>query len=219
MNSHDVQDALAGLTAVQPKLEQIKLADARLGEVDRSARRCRGPLPKVENVDLVVAWVRTLREAFEQGIGDSPSVLRSVLVPLSEGRRPYISDREVLLVLFWLLGPVIEANAADAVGRLEYREGLSSAERRQMSVRIAVERAELLRDRERLVDEVIDETGGTLQLRHLPETEQRRGLEASRARREAEISARQRDTIEAIDRRHAASEGESQYLATSALRW
>ncbi len=205
MSENSVRELLTGMASAGPMLERIQAIDGRLAAIRGEERAAGGMLPREEVEARLCAWFRERRENFERGPVNVSSSLTASLVasgfsvgrPLSIAAQRSPGDAAFDLVL-WLLGPEVEERAKAALARVEFRSGLGSKERAALRARLGAERAELLAEREGLVDECC-EAGVTVP--HLPETEQRRAQDAERARQEEAQRRRQAEAERRVAQR------------------
>ena len=209
MTTDDQVQTAERVIAAAPAIARIDAIDVRLLEIEAARRQVKTGLPpKAEMSDRLVAELDRIRVGFEQVGGGYDSNLNALdvlrrLLRDHGTRRIEVANAQQLLGLFvWLLGPSLDASARAAVKRLTFVEGLSTEERRARTAELMAERDALLVEREALVEEALSLSGGAVSVRHLPETQAKRDVEAARAREEEAARQRQADAAVDINRRY-----------------
>jgi hypothetical protein len=209
VNVDRVKETLGWGPAVVGKVERVSAIDARLREIADEQKAIRMPgLPKSEIAARLAAALRQIRDRYvelDRGRHQVRSAGERLFHILHDDptqvRHLSADDRFEFFV--WLLGDMLEARTAEAVAMFSYPEGPRSEERAATLRRLEDETAQLLAERERLIDEIAAISSGEVTIPHAPETAQRRADEELRQRRELAAreaaEARQRE----IDRRHA----------------
>lgn len=189
--------------SVIEKLKRIEAIDVSLVGIVREQKELANTLlPKAEIADRLRGWFRSVRENYlrsESGPYDVEIRASDLLASLHRHAEPrFRHEGDMLKFLVFLLGDILEESVPAAVARLQYAEGPGSAERVTRLAELDAERGSLLSEREQLVDGVIAESGGKIEIHPHPETQQRLDTERERRERSAREEESRRRHEEAL---------------------
>jgi hypothetical protein len=205
------------------KLERLAAIEVRLPEITRELQAAQDePVTRAEHAERVITWLRQSRARFASRppAGQIWPEVGDVIAPLASWRSPsdpVVDGRNVWSVVSWLLGAQLEAAVPKAFALLtEPDHGQPAAGREEKIATLSRERAELVAEHERLVDEVSDASGGRLVHAHLPEVVARHAQEEAQRSRTAAIDAERKEREALVNDRHQRRErvAPSPYLAS-----
>jgi hypothetical protein len=204
--NHGIKEQLTAaeqLSALAPTVARIEAIETRLAEIALDGRRARaGYLPKSEITERLLARLRERRDRFEMATGSTWNQAKDVVSALSAekpGPINVMNDAHLFDLLTWLLWPVLEQSAPQAIARLTYEEGLPAADRMARQKAIKREHEQLVAEHEQLVDQANEAAGGMLSVKHLRETVERRERERARHQNEETQRRRQEEVSRQIE--------------------
>lgn len=203
--------------SVGEKVERAEIIERRLPELDRALAHERGALvPLDELAKRAQAWIADLARQYgttTTGPYSTAIVAMDVLRPLASWNTPtppHVRPEGLLPFLAWVLAPQLKAGIADEdkfKALPEYVAGSKSDERPARIATLEQERAALVAEHERLVDEASRESNGKVVVAHLKETADRRETERFRREREEQAVADRQRREAAVNQRHEQGRG------------
>jgi hypothetical protein len=199
----DVRATAGRFSKAAPAWERIEQIDARLGAITKELKDARrGPLPRAEVADRLVAWLRSRREAFERPYSSGGQRLSTpaVVARLSAYETYEFSGAAEVFDMVVFLFPDLEERARAAVARADYPEGLPSAERARAGAALEAETERLVTEREGHVETC---RAAGVDVSHRPETQARINAEQRAEQLRADQRARQQEAEREIEEREA----------------
>ena len=190
---------------VTATLERIGKIDSRLADLQRAARTVSTLLPRDEmNAALRGAIAHERRRFTKTHNATRYVVISSLLGTLSDPKNPSHSiealvhdPHDAFGLLAFFLGADLEEKAVKALDGVEWNEGETVRRRVEKDAEAVAETAELLAEREKLVD--LANTDPRLSLEHHRETRERHEREAAKRRGDEIRRAAEKRALDRLD--------------------
>ena len=191
---------------VNATLARIGKIDARLAELQRAARTISTLLPRDEMNAALRGAIAHERARFKKTThSQTPHVIISSLLGTLSDPKNHSHSIEALVrnphdafgLLVFFLGADLEEKAVKALDGVEWNEGETVRRRVEKDAEAVAETAELLAEREKLVD--LANTDPRLSLEHHRETRERHEREAAKRRRDEIRRVAEKRALDQLD--------------------